>query len=378
MKRTKNQLKVWLEINQSAAKHNFQVLKNQVNKKTQIYSVIKSNAYGHGIFAFAEILKDLANGFCVDSVIEALALRQQGINKPILVLGPTLSELFYQAFENNITLSISSFDALHALVKKIPNPKNRPQIHLKIDSGMHRQGFYPKELSKVFQFIKSHKINLTGLFSHLASAKDINYPTYSELQYTSFQNAATMAKKVGFSNLQFHLSATAGTLLNKKYHFDLIRTGIGLYGIYPSKEIEIQLSSKFKLQPVLSFHSIVSEIKKINKNEYIGYDLTEKVSRDSTIAIIPIGYWHGLPWALSSKGHMLIQGKRAKILGRISMDLTAVDITDIKNAKTGDLVTIIGTQANEEITAREIAEKINSTPYEIITRLNPLIEKIIT
>ena len=358
-----NKYKVWLEINKKAVVSNIKAFRQILSPKTELWSVVKSNAYGHGLSLFAKLAESIVDGFCVDSVIEGFKLRKKGIKKPILVLGPTLPSLYPIAKKFDITISISNLEGL----KSLSISKNKPNFHLKIDTGMHRQGFYPEEISKILNFKFKILNSLKGVYSHFASAKDINYPSFNEKQFTELQLTIDQLQKAGFTNLKKHISATAGALINPKYHLDMIRVGIGLYGLWPSKELEIQLKDKIKLKQVLSWFALISEIKKVKKGDYIGYDLTERVNKDAKIAIVPIGYWHGLPRSLSSIGEVWIKNKPARIMGRVSMDLIVIDISNI-NCKIGDKI---------EIKPMEIAQKTNSSHYEIITRINPLIKKIV-
>jgi len=358
--------KVWLEIDEKAVAHNIKVFRQIIGEKIGLWSVVKSNAYGHGLVLFSKLAEEGVDGFCVDSVVEGLKLRREGIKKPILVLGPTLPPLYSIAKKFNITISISNIEGLKALTLA----KNKPNFHLKIDTGMHRQGFYPEEINKIIRLLGNWKLKIgnspKGIYSHFASAKDINYPSFNELQFSKLQIANSKLEGAGFKNLKKHISATAGTLINPKYHLDMIRIGIGLYGLWPSKELEIQLGDKIKLKPALAWFALISEIKKVKKGDYIGYDLTERIHKDGKIAIVPIGYWHGLPRSLSSIGEVWVKNQPARIMGRVSMDLIVIDILNI-NCKVGDEV---------EIKPMEIAQKTNSSHYEIITRINPLIKKI--
>ena len=364
-------LKTWIEIDKKAIQWNVSLFKKLVSRETKLMAVVKSNAYGHGLWVFSEIAEKAGvDGFCVDSVIEAATLRERGIKKPILVLGYTLPTLFEEAFENGITIAISSQDGLKALAQS----KKRPEFHLKIDTGMHRHGFYLKDIAKVGQFIKKYKLPLKGVFTHFSSAKDVNYPTYTEKQFNEFKKAVLILEKRGFRNLIKHVAATGGTLLNKKYHLDWVRVGIGLYGLWPSKELEIQLGNDVELKPVLSWHTVVSEVKSLKKGDFVGYDLTYRASRDTKIAILPIGYWHGFPRALSGNGAALIHDKEAPVLGRVSMDIIVVDVHGI-SCKVGDEAVIIGWQGKEEISASELAQKAGTSHYEVVTCLNPLIER---
>lgn len=370
-------LKTWVEINKKAVASNIEAIKSLLRPKTKLWSVVKSNAYGHGLADFAKIADDSGvSGFCVDSVQEGLKLRKNGVKKPILTLGPTLfPELFIAAQNNNIAVTVSNFDILAKLLKI----KNPPQFHLKIDTGMHRQGFYSNEVSALIKLLKKSKVNcqksLVGIYTHFASAKDLNYPTYTDLQFSQFEKITKRLENSGFKNLIRHAAATGGTLINQKYHLDAVRVGIGLYGLWPSKELFLQIKN-LKLKPVLSWHTLVSEVKNLKKWDYVGYDLAERVSAPSKIAILPIGYWHGFPRGLSGIGEVLINGRRAKILGRVSMDLIVANVTGIP-CKTGYRATIIGRQKNEEISAFEIAQKLGTIHYELVTRINPLIERIV-
>ncbi len=367
------QNKVFVNINSGAIKHNIGVFKELSALKTKLFAVVKSNAYGHGISAFSKIAdKSGVDGFCVDSVVEGQRLRKEGIKKTVLVLGPTFKNNLVNAFKNKITITVSNFEALAELAKS----KQKPNFHLKIDSGMHRQGFYPEEMPKVIRKIRNFKleIKLKGVYTHFASAKELTYPTVTENQFKIFQKVMCLLEEAGFTNLVRHAAASGGAFLNKKYHLDAIRVGIGLYGLWPSPELMAQLP-KIKLKPVLSWHALISEVKKLRKGDYIGYDLTEKIDGQTKMAIIPIGYWHGYPRALSGVGEVLIGGKKCRVLGRVSMDMIVVDVSSVK-AERGTRATLIGKQGGAEISAYDLARKMGASHYEVITRINPLIERV--
>ncbi len=371
-----NNLKTWIEIDAWAAKKNYKTFRKLIGPKVKFWAVVKSNAYGHGLLVFSKLVNSFGiDGFCVDSVIEGMALRKAGIRKPILSLGPTLPSLYKEAAKNKIAVEISNIRALRTLARV----KNPPQFHLKIDTGMHRQGFYLKDLPAVIKFLEKRsnfKSKLTDLYTHFASAKDINYPTYTENQFRNFEAAAKLFESAGFKHLTKHVAATGGTLVNPKYHLDAVRIGIGLYGLWPSKELEVQLGDKVKLHPVLSWRVIVSEVKNLKRGDYVGYDMAERVPKNMRIAILPIGYWHGFPRTLSvGMGEVILNGRRSKVVGRVSMDLTAVVAS--ARAKVGDIATLIGCSGKGEISATEIAQKSGTTHYEFLTRLNPLMERIV-
>lgn len=391
MNRLQN-LRTWIEIDARATKKNYDTFRKLIGKKVQLWSVVKSNAYGHGLFAFSSLMDEFGvDGFCVDSIVEGIALRRAGIKRPILILGSTLASRYEEAARENIIVTVSNREAL-MLLARIKNP---PQFHIKMDTGMHRQGFYIEEIPKILALLKSRSrrkiplsASLKGIYTHFASAKDINYPGYTDDQLKKYEKTVALFEKAGFKNLTKHAAATGGALINKKYHFDAVRIGIGLYGLWPSKELEVQLGDKITLQPVLSWRTRISEIKKLQKGDYVGYDLTERVPNTTTMAVLPIGYWHGFPRALSSLGEVIVRGQRARVLGRVSMDITTIELPGgaVKKdgVKPGDVVTIIGrggrggsARGPDEIFAWEPSQKSGTSHYEFLTRLNPLMERVI-
>jgi alanine racemase len=228
----------------------------------------------------------------------------------------------------------------------------------------------------VIKLIKGNKkIEVVGLFTHFANAKNPAFPKETKKQVELFNVWREDFKKAGINPI-CHACATSGTILFPEAHFDMVRIGIGLYGVWPSQETEAFAKDKFTLTPVLSWKTIIGEINNIKAGEKIGYDFTEKIMRDSKVAVLPIGYWHGYPRVLSGIGQVLIKGKYAKVLGRICMDIIMVDITEIKGAKVGDEVTIIGSSGKEKVSIGDISSLIAGSDYEIMTTINPLIKKI--
>jgi alanine racemase len=369
-------LRTWVEIDSRAVAANYKTFRKLVGPKVRLWAVAKSNAYGHGLFAFVKIIDRLGvDGFCVDSIVEGVALRRSGIKKQILVLGPTLPTRYAEAAAKKITITISNFEALRALA----HAKRPPEFHIKVDTGMHRQGFYVGDLPKVIAFLEHStpaiKRSLKGIYTHFASVKDVNYPFYTDRQFKEFQTAVALFEGAGFKKLTKHASATAGALVDKKYHLDAVRIGIGFHGLWPSRELEMQLGEKITLAPTLAWRAVVSEVKKLRKGDYVGYDLTLRVPRETMMAVLPIGYWHGFPRALSNTGEVAIRGKYSRVLGRVSMDLLAVEAP--RGTKVGDVVTLIGRGGRVTVSADDAAQKAGTTAYEFLTRLNPLMERII-
>ncbi|KKU79883.1 MAG: Alanine racemase [Parcubacteria group bacterium GW2011_GWA2_47_7] len=371
-------LRTWIEIDTKAIAKNYRVFRKLIGKKTLFMAVVKSNAYGHNLREFSGAMDRLGVDWLgVDSITEALALRRDGITTPILVLGFTLPTLYPEARKHKVSITISSFPQLNEALRLKPS-KTPLQVHIKVDTGMHRQGFELGVAQKLLSTLGQAPlgiIHIQGLYTHFAEAKDLKNSDATKRQIEEYEHWAKLFYEAGHDPIH-HTSATGGAMLYHKAHFDMVRIGIGCYGLWPSDESKQHLSRDITLSPALSWKAVVSEVKTVKKGGRVGYDSTEMLRRDSTLAIIPVGYWHGIPRLLSSKGRVLIRGKSAGIVGRVSMDMIVVDVTDIVGVKMGDEVVLIGNQGKENIEASEIARYSATTHYEVLTRLNPLIRRI--
>lgn len=367
--------RTWIEVDRRALEHNLLSFRRRLPPGCFVMAVAKSNAYGHGLYDFAPAIEAMAvDWFGVDSIVEAVTLRKIGIRKPILVLGYTLPDRFEEARAHEISLTISNLDNLRALASSPCSRKMR--THLKLDTGMHRQGFLPEEIPGLIQYIKKYPRRwvIEGVYTHFASAKDPARREDTNRQIKEFERAIGLFRRAGLHSLR-HASATAGVLNYPEAHYDMVRIGIGILGLWPSAQTRRAWEKEIQLRPALSWKTIVSETKRVKKGARIGYDFTEALTRDSLIGVCPIGYWHGFPRSLSRVGEVLIRGRRAKILGSVSMDMIVVDLSDIQGTGVGDIVTIIGRDGNEEITAYELASRARVSHYELLTRINPLIQK---
>ncbi len=365
--------RTWVEISKSALCYNLKIFRNFLPKKVKIMAVVKSNAYGHGLWQVSEILaKEDVDFFGVDTLPEALSLRKAGLKKPILVLGYILNTRLVEAFAHDISITVGSFEALKKVIAVLKKSSFQAKIHLKIETGFYRQGLLLKELSRVLKIIqKNQNIIIEGVYTHFAASDKADFYDFTLNQIHEFQKAVALIKSYNFDPI-IHCANTAAAILIPQSHFDMVRIGAGLYGISP-----VKISGK-KYIPVLSWKTVIAQIKKVKKNTAIGYDLIEKVHRDSLIAILPVGYWHGYHISLSRFGEVLIDGVRCKILGRVAMDMMVVDITDVKKPKIEKEVVLIGKQREEEISAKELASKLQyGNPREILTTINPLVPRIL-
>jgi alanine racemase len=315
--------------------------------------------------------------FGVDSIVEAATLREKGIRKPILVLGYTLPSRFAEAARHTVSLTVSNLENLTALAAM--RNTRRLKVHLKFDTGMHRQGFLPSQWEAALGVVRKlgRRVEVEGIYTHFAAAKDPGRREYTEQQIGEFERAVARLREAGLSPIR-HANATAGVLNYSQAAYDLARVGVGLMGYWPSSETKRAWDTRIVLKPALSWRTIISEVKTLRKGMGIGYDLTETLKKRSPIGVCPIGYWHGFPRSLSRVGEVLVRGRRAKVLGTVSMDMIIIDLSQVDGARVGDVVTVIGRDGSEEITAYEVAGRAGVSHYELLTRLNPLIQKFTT
>jgi alanine racemase len=234
------------------------------------------------------------------------------------------------------------------------------------------------ERDHVVEFLHDHKntFDIEGLYTHFASAKDPERPEDTKEQSNVFEEWIGAFKKSGISPI-VHAAATGATILFPETHYDMVRIGIGFHGLWPSAEVQAYYQKNFNLIPSLSWKTIISEIKTVKEGERIGYDFTHTVRRETILAVCPIGYWHGYFRSLSGVGLVLINGIRCDVVGRVSMDMVVIDITDVPKTAIGDEVVLIGASGDDYISAHDIANLAGVSTYEFVTRINPLIKKII-
>ncbi len=369
----------YIEISKKNLIHNIKQFRDFVGKNTKIVSVIKANAYGHGQTEISSILEPYTDFFMVNSISELELLRKKN-KKKCFVFGYISENDLRNAINLGCILSVFSIDHLKKINKKAKELKKIQEVHLSIDAYLGREGLLFEELPDFFLEIKKCKnIKLTGIYTHFANIEDTKDFSHAQKQIDIYENAKKIAEKHGFKNLYTHISATSGVLVyekNKEIN-SLVRIGLGLYGLWPSKHLEsLYKNSKFKLLPVLSWKTKIAQIKVLPKGSTIGYGLTYKTKIDTKIAVIPQGYSDGYDRRFSNKGEVLICGTRCKVLGRVAMNMFVVDVNHLKNVSVESEVVILGKQGKEEITAEEMAGE-NSINYEVVARINPLLPRII-
>jgi alanine racemase len=364
----------YIEVSKSALLGNIKAYRDQLGK-TKLMAVVKANAYGHGVDVVADVIKDVADWFGVVNISEAVNLRDLGVNKPILVMSYYDEDKIEEALRKNISLVVYDETQLKLLNESAQRLHTQARVHLKIDTGTSRLGVLPDAVLEFAQKIgKLQHIKLEGVFSHLAASED-NAP-YTKKQLQTFEEVLSRLDQNGIKPQLRHIACTASASAFPLSRFDLIRLGIGLYGLSSYKART--KANKLLLTPILTWKTRIVQVKDVPKNTYVGYSLTYKTTKASKIAVLPVGYHEGYPRSLSNKGEVLVRGQRCPVRGRVCMNLMMIDVSKVKDVSAGDEVVLIGRQGKDEITADELAKHAGTINYEIVARLNLNIPKVQT
>ncbi len=367
-------MRICAYIDKDAIIHNFNSIREQLPENVKIMPVIKADGYGHGASLFARLLCDKCDYFAVAVIEEALALREDGINNPILILGRIFPDDLEIAIKENVTVTAFTFEETQLISEIAEKVGKIAKIHIPIDTGMSRIGFVPTaEYADVVKEISNlPQIELEGIFTHFATA-DEEDGTFTKKQAERFMAFRKMLEKRSV-NIKIYHSANSGAILqHEDYCFDMVRPGIILYGLSPSECLEKNAAD---LKPVMQLHSHVAFVKTVKKGETISYGRTFTAEKDMKIATIPVGYADGYPRLLSGQGRVIINGSYAPIVGRICMDQFMVDVTDVQSVSLGDKVILMGCENNISITAEEIANFAQTINYEIVCGVSKRVPRI--
>ncbi|MBP9717718.1 alanine racemase [Candidatus Gracilibacteria bacterium] len=369
-------------ISRSALTSNIRLIRGVIGKKVLMAPAVKSNAYGHGLVETATAFLDGgADWLCVNALFEAQILRKQLPKKyakvPILILGYTPLSDLKEAVKLGCRLTVYNRETIAAL-KKIKGAI----IHIKVETGNHRQGIHTDELVAFVKECKKNNIIVEGISTHFANIEDIAVSSafdgnsYPRQQLKRFLEAIELLKKNNIEIPLAHCANSAATLLFPETHFQLVRPGVAAYGMWPSPEVESVFRKNHpgkNLRRALSWKTHVVQIKEIPAGAFVGYGCTFQAKRPTRLAILPVGYYDGYDRGLSNKAQVLIHKKRAPVVGRVCMNIMMVDVTDIPRVKLEDPVTLIG----DGITAQELALWADTINYEITTRINETIPRIV-
>lgn len=369
----------YIEISKENLIHNIKQFRSFLKKTAKIAGVVKANAYGYGDLEVTKIISAHVDYLQVDSIEECERIRKV-TKKPILIFGYLNEDGIRRAIKSKAI--ISAFDLIHLLkINQIASSVNsKVKIHLAIDSYLGREGILPHQVIFIAEEIKNLKnIILDGVYSHFANIEDTMNFTHAHRQIGIYEECVDVFKQNGFPNINTHISATSGILVYEKSDGvnNIVRLGIGLYGMWPSEHLAFLNKKKIFLKPALKWVTHIAQIKILPTGYPIGYGLTYITKKSTKIAVIPQGYADGLSRTLSNNGEVLIRGKKAKILGRVAMNMIVVDVSHIKDVAPEDEVVILGEQGKNKITAEDIAKRLGTINYEITTHISALLPRII-
>jgi len=364
----------WAEINLDNLAHNMREIR-RVSKSKEIMAVVKADAYGHGALDTAPVLlKNGADKLAVAIPDEGKELRKGGIKAPILVLGWTPEDQVEDIVEYDLECTVLSYQFAKTLSNQAKKRGKIAKIHIKVDSGMGRIGFLPTQesIEEIFQISKLTNIVMEGLFSHFSDA-DNEKKEYSEMQNKRYEYFIEKLKEKDIFFNTEHIGNSAAIIDLPEYHYDMVRPGIILYGYYPSDQV---IKEKIDLKPVLSLKAKIANIKKVEKNEYIGYGRKYQCDNESIIGTLPIGYADGYSRMLTGSAKAIVNGAIVPVVGRICMDQCMVDLTQCDNVNVGDEVILIGEDGNNKLNADYIATCLNTISYEVLCMIGKRVPRV--
>lgn len=360
-------------IDHDALRWNLSQIRARVGAVVKILSMVKANAYGHGAAAVANSLgKAGGDAFGVATLEEGMELRRAGIDKPILVVAGAYPDQLDEFLQHRLTPVVHDLARMRELDRRVRGRRESAEVHLKIDTGMGRLGLRAEDAEDWIGALKTlTALKISGVFSHFSHAESVT-GDYTRSQLATFREVLERLAAEGMRPPLAHFANSAATITLPAAYFDMVRPGIMLYGVYPSAEMMRQIS----LQPVLAWKTKILQLKKVPAGASISYGQTFITERESLIATLPVGYADGYARLLSNRGEVLVRGARAKVAGRVCMDLTMVDVTDIRNVQQGDEVVLLGRQGAGEISADEMAAWANTISYEILTSISARVPRI--
>lgn len=369
-----------VEISRQNLIHNLRQFRKRIKSGTKIMAVVKANAYGHGIKEAARVFsQNGADWLGVSSGEEGALLREEGIKLPIFVLGYISKNKIREAIDHDLRFVVYHREIIKKANQEARKQGKKAKVHLKVETGTNRQGLDPQKTLVLAKFCQQQaNVFLEGISTHYANIEDTLDPDYAMEQMKTFKKTLQLIKAAKIKIPLKHSACSAATILFDETHLNLIRPGISLYGLWPSRETKISAQEKgikLNLKPVLTWKTKVAQVKGVKKGETVGYGRTFRANRKTKIAVLPVGYYDGYDRHLSSQGRVLIKGQFAPVLGRVCMNMIMVDITDIPKVRPEEEVVLLGKQGKNEITVEEMAQKVGTINYEITTRINSLLPR---
>ena len=363
----------WVEVNLGNISHNVRQIKKLVGEKVKIMAVVKADAYGHGACQVGKtVLEAGADSLGVATLSEAIELRKCGLTCPILVLGPTTPFQAEKFLKYDVTPTIFTRDVAEALSDWANKYKKRLKVQIKIDTGMWRLGVhYDRALGFIKEVLALGHLEVQGIFSHLATAYRQD-KTYSNKQFERFTRVIFALDREKIEIPLKHIASSAAILDLPEMYLDMVRPGIILYGLFPSKEV----SHSLDLRPAMSFKTKIVYLKELPADEGISYGQTYIAKRETTVAVLPVGYADGYPRILSNKATVLVNGQRLPVIGTICMDVTMIDVGLLKDVKVGDEVLLFGQQEGTVLPVEEISDICQTINYETVSLVSRRVPRV--
>ena len=376
--------RAWIELNRNHLLHNIKELQHLAGENCALMPAIKADAYGHGDVLTARMLQDTGiSDYCTATVDEAVRLRRAGIRGQILILGYTHPDAFPELEQYSLTQTVIDADYAEELsghMQKVSASSRDLSVHVAINTGMHRLGIPYEDMDSILRVCSLPGMQITGVFSHLcvSDGQSRSEKRFTEQQICRFRRTADVLHARGISGFQTHIQGSYGLLNYSRYHFDLARPGIALYGVLSSRKDRTAFPDAADLlKPVLSLKARIGCIRELPAGESAGYGLTYTARSTRKIAIVAAGYADGIPRSLSNRGHALVRGERVPIIGRICMDQLTLDVTDVSNVQRGDEAVFIGRSGEHEILAEEMAEDAETITNEILSRIGERVRRTV-
>jgi len=371
----------WVELDAAALRWNVEQFRGRLGPAA-LGAVVKANAYGHGMLEVARLLREAGvDWLCVNSLDEAVELRRAGHDERVLVMGYVPLARLESVVELDLQPVLYNLESARRLDELARRLGRRVRVHLKVETGTHRQGIAERDLPAFAETVRaSAGLVLEGLSTHFANIEDTTDHGFASGQIERFGRAIEALRAGGEIPLR-HAACSAATILFDRTHLDLARVGISLYGLWPSRETYVSSLREgrptLELRPVLTWKTRVAQVKDVPEHSFIGYGCSYRTTRPSRIVVLPVGYHEGYDRGLSGLAHVLIGGRRAPVRGRICMNMCMADVTDIPGVEIEDEAVLLGSQQGERVGAEQLAAWCGTIPYEIVSRIHPALPRLV-
>ncbi len=374
--------RTWIEIDERALAGNIRALRGLLPEGVRFCAVVKANAYGHGQKEIVQIAaRQDVDAFAVDTLEDALAIRADLPSALVLVLGYVLHERLPEAIRERIHLTVYDRETVRAAEAAAAGMARTADVHVKIETGTRRQGVNPEDVDDLLGAVRhAPHVRLAGVSTHFADIDRADDTSYATLQLERFDAAVARVREAGFRPDWVHGACSAGIILYPATYGTLVRAGIGLYGLWPSPDVHlasVQHMVKCDLNPVLAWKTRIAQVKAVPAGESVGYGRSEFTRRPTRLAVLPVGYWDGYDRGGSGVGEVLVGGARCRVMGRVCMNMMMADVSAVPNVAPEQEVVLLGSAGRHRVTAEDMAKWAGTINYEVVTRINPLLPRVV-